>query len=100
MFRRQPGCSCVNETKRHSAVGIRRRCQVVAMSFDDRTADRQPHAKPFRLRGVKRAKELVDLIARQQGTTIGNRYFDLSLRIATCTDRDPTRWRFNETHRF
>src|SRR5450432_2466402 len=46
------------------------------MSFDDRTANRQPQTNPVSPRGVERVKYLVFLAGRQAFSVVGDREFD------------------------
>src|SRR5499433_4248265 len=60
------------KVKRRTPVGIVFGPKTPAVGLDDRSADGQPHAKPVALGGVKRLKDLVELVPAQDRSTVAH----------------------------
>src|SRR5215468_9824967 len=60
------------EVKCRTPVGIVFGPKTPAVGLDDRSADGQPHAKPVALGGVKRLKDLIELVPSQARSTVAH----------------------------
>src|SRR5215510_13237538 len=62
------------KVKRRASVGIVLRPKSPAVDFDDGAADGKSHAKPVALGGVKRLKDLIELVPAQARSTVTHRH--------------------------